>query len=473
MNNNNLRTLTQAKTLLEQKQISATELVSDCLYAIKKRNPTLNAYLHLNDKALEEAKAIDDNREKRQALSGIPIAVKDNFLTEGLVTTASSNVLRNYIPQYSATVVKLLKRAGAIILGKTNMDAWAHGSSTETSDFGPTRNPWNIQHLPGGSSGGSAAAVVSDMTIAAIGSETAGSIRQPAAWSGCVGLKPTYGLISRYGVIAMGSSLDCPGPMAKTVEDAALILEVLTGKDPYDGTTSARPKQAYTKALKMGVMGMSIGIAKEYLLPSIQGQVKRLILNAGKVFQRLGADVTEVTTLDPSYAIGVYAVIQRSEVSSNLARYDGIRYGCLRDTFGEEAKRRIMLGTFALSAGYQDRYYKKAQRVRTLYIKDFENIFKSYDLIIGPTSPGPAQKLGASLGKAMFGEMEDILLEPSTIAGLPGMSLPCGFVDNLPIGLDIFGPQFSETKVLQAAYAYEQATKWHKQKPSFDYENKQ
>lgn len=469
MNNN--RTLIEAKTLLAQRQISAAELVSDCLKAIKKRDPFLKAYITLNAKALEEAKAADAKRNVAKGpLEGIPIAVKDNFLTEGLCTTASSNVLRDYIPQYSATVVRLLKEAGAIILGKTNMDAWAHGSSTETSDFGPTKNPWDLNHLPGGSSGGSAAAVVADLCIAAIGSETAGSIRQPAAWSGCVGLKPTYGRVSRYGVIAMGSSLDCPGPLTKTVEDAAVLLEVLAGKDAYDATTSPWPKEAYREEINRGVKELHIGIAKEYLLPSLRQEVKALILNAGKVLASLGAHVDEVKTLDPRYAIGVYTLIQRSEVSSNLARYDGIRYGFGRSAFGEEAKRRIMLGTFALSAGYQDRYYKKAQKVRTLYVKDFERLLRSYDLIIGPTSPGPAQHVGASQGKAMFGEMEDVLVEPSTIAGLPGISVPCGFVDGLPIGLDILGPQFSEKKILQSAYAYEQATEWHKHKPAFTYE---
>lgn len=467
---NNKLTLKQAQKLLTKGDISSVEIVKDCLLAINKVDKALNAYVSINEKVLAQARAADKLRkvDNNLPLLGIPFAIKDNFLTEGLLTTASSNVLNKYIPQYTATVVDLLTKKGALILGKTNMDAWAHGSSTETSAFGATRNPWNLDHLPGGSSGGSAAAVEADLCISAIGSETAGSIRQPAAWCGCVGLKPTYGRVSRYGVIAMGSSLDSPGPLTKTTEDAALILEILAGKDSFDATTSEKKVEKYSKYLGKGVKGIKIGIAEEYLLPKMGKEVKDLVINSGKVFEKLGAKVEFVKTLNPEYAIGVYTVIQRSEVSSNLGRYDGIRYGNSRKYFGKEAKRRITLGTFSLSSGYADRYYKKAQKVRTLFIKDFEKIFKKYDLVIGPTSPGPAQKVGASLGKAMFGEMEDVLLEPSTIAGLPGISVPCGFVDGLPIGLDIFASQFSEGLVIQAADAFEKESKWNKNKPPLD-----
>lgn len=461
---NNKLTLFETLKLLKNKKVSSEEVTRDTLDSIEKLEPKINAYVTVNEEALNSAKEKD--KSEGGILNGVPFAIKDNFLTKGFRTTASSKVLDDYIPQYSATVVNKLIAEGAVLLGKTNMDAWAHGSSTETSDYGPTKNPWNLNHLPGGSSGGSAAAVVSDMCIFGIGSETAGSIRQPAAWSGCVGLKPTYGRVSRYGVIAMGSSLDSPGPMTKNVADSALLLEVLAGHDPNDATTSPLPTEKYTSYLDKGVTGLRMGIAKEYLLPEMRSEVKDLIIKAGKVLEGLGAKVDYVTTLDPKYALGVYTIVQRSEVSSNLGRYDGVRYGNDRTFFGAEAKRRIMLGTFALSAGYADKYYKKALKVRTLYIKDFENLFKTYDLIIGPTSPGPAQKLGATEGKAMFGEMEDLLVEPSTIAGLPGISIPCGFVDGLPIGLDVFGPQFSEGKVIQAAAAYEKATDWHKEKPT-------
>ena len=461
---NNKLTLKEAQNLLFSDKVKSEEIVSDCISAIKKYDKKLNAYLTINETPRSKSGKTNNSKRKLE-LAGIPYAIKDNFLTKGIKTTAGSKVLDDYIPQYSATVVNKLEDAGAVILGKTNMDAWAHGSSTETSDYGSTKNPWNINHLPGGSSGGSAAAVIADLCIFAIGSETAGSIRQPAAWCGCVGLKPTYGRVSRYGVIAMGSSLDSPGPLTKTVEDSAIVLEALAGADQYDATTSPKPAEKYASYLNKGVKNLKIGIASEYLLPQMRGDVKKLINDAGEVYEKLGAKVDYVRTMNPEYAIGVYTLIQRSEVSSNLARYDGIRFGNDRSHFGQEAKRRITLGTYALSAGYADKYYKKAQKVRTLYIKDFENIFKKYDLIIGPTSPGPAQKLGATKGQAMFGEMEDILVEPSTISGLPGLSIPCGYVDGLPIGLDIIGPQFSEGLIIQAGNAYEKATPWHKQKP--------
>ena len=461
----NSLSLSEAKKLLDRRQISSEELTRDCLDSIRKLNKSLNAYITLNTNAIGDARKKDAKSNKKGKLNGIPLAIKDNFLTKGLRTTASSKVLDDYIPEYNATVVNKLLDEGAVILGKTNMDAWAHGSSTERSDYGPTRNPWNLKHVPGGSSGGSAAATVADMCIASIGSETAGSVRGPAAWCGCVGLKPTYGRVSRYGVVAMGSSLDSPGPITKTVADAATILEVLAGKDEYDATTSPRDSEKYSSFLEKGVKGLKIGIAEDYFFPEMDSRVKELIINASKILERNGAEVSFVKTLNPEFAIGVYTVIQRSEVSSNLARYDGIRYGNNRNYFGREAKRRVILGTFTLSSGYADKYYKKAQKVRTLYINDFERIFQKHDLIIGPTLPGPALKIGESENDPMFGEMADVLAEPSSIAGLPGISVPCGFVDGLPIGLDIIGPQFSEGLILQAANVYESDTKWHLAKP--------
>ena len=461
----NSLSLSEAKKLLDRRQISSEELTRDCLDSIRKLNKSLNAYITLNTNAIGDARKKDAKSNKKGKLNGIPLAIKDNFLTKGLRTTASSKVLDDYIPEYNATVVNKLLDEGAVILGKTNMDAWAHGSSTERSDYGPTRNPWNLKHVPGGSSGGSAAATVADMCIASIGSETAGSVRGPAAWCGCVGLKPTYGRVSRYGVVAMGSSLDSPGPITKTVADAAIILEVLAGKDEYDATTSPKDPGKYSSFLEKGVKGLKIGIAEDYFFPEMDSRVKELIINASKILERNGAEVSFVKTLNPEFAIGVYTVIQRSEVSSNLARYDGIRYGNNRNYFGREAKRRVILGTFTLSSGYADKYYKKAQKVRTLYINDFERIFQKHDLIIGPTLPGPALKIGESENDPMFGEMADVLAEPSSIAGLPGISVPCGFVDGLPIGLDIIGPQFSEGLILQAANVYESDTKWHLAKP--------
>lgn len=451
---------------LEDKHFSVTEIISHYLDRINRYNPVLNAYLTVNEKALDQAREIDAKIARdgiTKPLQGIPLAIKDNFLTVGLPTTASSLVLKDYYPQYESTVTERLLEAGAIFLGKTNMDAWAHGSSTETSQYGPSLNPWDLGRLPGGSSGGSAAAVSAQLAPAAIGSETAGSIRQPAAWCGVTGFKPSYGRVSRYGVIAMASSTDSPGPITRNIEDSALITSVIAGHDPADATSSSREVEKYHKILgKKNLKGIKIGLVREYLLPTMRGEVKNLIRAAAKHFEDLGAVVQEVSLLDPKYSIGVYTVIQRSEVSSNLARFDGIRYGHDRETFGQEAKRRIMLGTYTLSAGYYDAYYKKATAVRTKITQEFDNVFKNFDAIIGAVSPGPALKVGASKNEPMFGEMEDVLVEPSSIAGLTGAGIPCGFVDDLPIGLQITGNQFEESKILSIADAYQNTTNFAK-----------
>lgn len=344
------------------------------------------------------------------------------------------------------------------------MDAWAHGSSTETSDFFTTRNPWNTETLPGGSSGGSAATIAANMTIGSIGTETAGSIRQPASWCGIVGLKPTYGRVSRYGIIAMGSSLDSPGPMTKTVEDAAIILPYIAGRDPYDATTSVREVDDYLVDLKKGIKGIKIGVSEEYLKVA-QKNVREGTEKAISVFEKLGATIIPVKLLDPTYSISVYTILQRAEVSSNLSRFDGIRYGEGRDRFGEEAKRRIMLGTYALSVGYYDALYLKAQKIRTLIVNDFNEVFKHVDVIIGPTTPCTALPVGSSHTSPMFGEVQDVLVEPSTIAGLPGINICCGFSGGLPMGIQVIGPQFSESLILKTAYAYEQEAKWYKKRP--------
>jgi aspartyl-tRNA(Asn)/glutamyl-tRNA(Gln) amidotransferase subunit A len=461
MNLNNL-TLKKAKNGLKSKQFSSLELTKACLEQIKKTDSKINAFVTVSEnEALKQANfadnAIKDGIDL--PLLGIPIAVKDNFSTQNIKTTASSKVLENYIPPYDATVIKKLKEAGMVLIGKTNMDAWAHGSSTETSDFGPTKNPWNTSHLPGGSSGGSAAAVAANQTIAAIGSETAGSIRQPASWCGVVGLKPTYGRVSRYGVIAMGSSLDSPGPITKTVEDSAYILNVLAGKDEMDATTSPLPTEDYLKNLNKSIKDIKIGISSEYFISGIDKEVENLVKKAIEKLISFGAMQEDIKLFDPKYAIDVYTIIQRSEVSSNLGRYDGIRFGNGRDKFMEEAKRRIMFGTYALSSGYYDQYYNKAQQVRTVIIKDFEKAFEKVDVIIAPTSPTLALPLGSTKDEAMFGEIADVLVEPSSIAGLSGINIPVGFSKSgLPVGMQIIGPQFSEELILQVANAYEQNT---------------
>ena len=468
----NKLTIKKAKEGLEKKQFSSVELTKACLEQIKKTEDKINAFVTVDgDKALSEAKAADEAIASglRLPLLGIPIAIKDNFSTKDIKTTASSKLLDNYLPVYDATVIKKLKASGMVLIGKTNMDAWAHGSSTETSDYKPTRNPWNTNHLPGGSSGGSAAAVASDQVIAAIGSETAGSIRQPASWCGVVGLKPTYGRVSRYGVLAMGSSLDSPGPITKTVEDSALILDVIAGVDEMDATTSPQPVGDYLKNLGKTIKDLRIGISKEYFIKGISPEVEEAVKKAILTLTRFGAKQDDITLFDPKYAIDVYTIIQRSEVSSNLARFDGIRYGYGRDKFGQEAKRRIMFGTHALSSGYYDQYYNKAQQVRTLIIEDFKKAFGKVDVIIAPTSPTLALPLGATENTSMFGEIADVLVEPSSIAGLCGINIPIGISKSgLPIGMQIIGPQFSEELVLLVANQYEKLTEgeaWRKEKP--------
>ena len=445
---------------------SSKEIIKYYLEQIKKKNQQINAFLAINQKALQEAQRADEEIRKSKSvdlfrekpLLGLPIAVKDNFCTKSLPTTAASKVLENYIPPYDATVVQRLKKAGAIILGKTNMDAWAHGSSTETSGFGPTHNPYDLHRVPGGSSGGSTAAVAAAMTPAAIGSETAGSIRQPAAWCGLVGFKPTYGRISRYGLIAMASSLDCPGPITQTVKDAVLLYNILAGPDSQDATT-IKEKSPLVNLKSPLPKNLKVGLCREYLKLA-KKEIVQKIIQAAKILEKGGAKIQEVSLLDPKVSIAVYSILQRAEVSSNLARYDGIRYGRGRSYFGLEAKRRIILGTFVLSAGYFDQYYIKAQKARTKIIKDFERVFKKVDLIIGPTSPTVALKMGEWKKSPMFGEIQDVLVEPSALAGLPGININCGYnKEGLPIGLQIFGPQKSEELILKLAYRLEQ---WQK-----------
>lgn len=466
-------TITQAKEGLKTKQFSSVELTKACLERIKQVEPKINAFVTVTEKeALEQAKHADtllaSQGETLEAvpLFGIPISIKDNFCTKDVQTTASSKVLSKFIPPYDATVVKKLKDAGAVIIGKTNLDAWAHGSSTETSDYGATKNPWNTDFLPGGSSGGTAAAIAADEAIAGIGSETAGSIRQPASWCGVVGLKPTYGRVSRYGVVAMASSLDSPGPITKTVEDSVIVLNAITGHDKKDATSSPTPTPDLLKDMKDNIAGITIGISDDYF-EDVDEEVKNAIMDSIGVFEKLGAKIKKLELFKPKFAIAVYTILQRSEVSSNLARYDGIRYGNNRSFFGDEAKRRIMLGTYTLSAGYYDQYYNKALKVRTLIIEDFNKAFKDVDVILAPTSPSTALPVGSSKNHPMFGEMADVLVEPSSIAGLPGINVPCGISkQGLPIGLQIMGPQFFEEKIVNVAWQFEQNTDWHNRKPS-------
>ncbi len=453
---NHKLTLKQTLDKLKGNELTLDELYSDINQSISEQNKELNVYLTLDEKSLEKAKAAATS-----PLMGVPIAVKDNYCTKDLRTTASSLVLEDFIPTYESTVSKKLKKAGGVVIGKTNMDAWAHGSSTETSQYGRTLNPRNTDYLPGGSSGGSAAAVAANMCIAALGTETAGSIRQPAAWCGVVGLKPTYGRCSRYGIVAMCSSTDSPGPITKTVEDSAILLNYIAGHDPLEGTTATLEVPDFTKSLDKGVEGMKIG----YLYKDLKGleEIRSIFSEQMEVFKKLGATVDVVDAMDPKHGVSIYTIVQRGEVSSNLGRYDGIRYGNDRSFFGDEAKRRVMLGTYTLSKGYADQYYNTAQKVRTLYIKDYERLFKEYDVLVAPTSPWYAKKIGATEGAAMFGELEDLLIEASSLSGLPGISIPC-YKDektNLYLGMNIIAPMYREDLVIQVADAYEKATKWN------------
>jgi aspartyl-tRNA(Asn)/glutamyl-tRNA(Gln) amidotransferase subunit A len=452
----NKLTLTTALKKIADKEISLPEIYADINKSISEQNENLNAYLSVDKDAEQTA-----TENSAKPLAGLPIAVKDNFCTTVLPTTAASTVLENFVAPFESTVTKNLKNAGGVIIGKTNLDAWAHGSSTETSQFGRTLNPRNTDHLPGGSSGGSAAAVAADMCVAAIGSETAGSIRQPAAWCGVVGLKPTYGRCSRNGVVSMASSTDSPGPITKTVADSALLLNHIAGHDPYDGTTSSQAVPDFTKTLDKPIKDLKIGVL--YLDHPGLKDVAPLFQKQLQVLTDLGAKVEQAEAMDPEYAISVYTVIQRGEVSSNLARFTGVRYGQDRSNFGDEAKRRIMLGTHTLSKGYADQYYNLAQKVRSLFIQDFNKLFEKYDVLVSLSSPGFAKKIGATDGEVMFGELEDMLLEPSSIAGLPGINVPC-YQDpetNLFLGMNIMAPMWREDLCIQVGDAFEKNTEWN------------
>jgi aspartyl-tRNA(Asn)/glutamyl-tRNA(Gln) amidotransferase subunit A len=454
-------TLLEAREKLLSKEITSYDLVSACLKSIEEQEPKINAFVTVfKEESLKLAKEFDKNGDFSLPLAGIPIAMKDNFLTEGTRTTASSKVLDNFIAPYDSTVTARLKSAGAIIIGKTNMDAWAHGSSTETSDYGSSKNPYNLGKLAGGSSGGSAAAVSSHEVIAAIGSETAGSIRQPASWCGIVGMKPTYGRVSRYGVVAMGSSLDSPGPMTKTVADSAYLLGIIAGQDSFDGTTSPKPVPNYHKSLTVDLKGIKIGLPKEYFMDGTQVGINDLVKQAASVYEKLGATLVPLSLIDPKYSIADYTILMRSEVASNLARFDGVRYGNDRSFFGDEAKRRIMLGTYALSSGYYDAYYKKADGVRELLKQDYQKAFEQVDVILAPTAPTTAMAVGSTTGQSMFGELADVLVEASSLAGLTGINIPVGLLDGMPVGAQIISGHFNELKVLNLAHAYEITTNW-------------
>lgn len=455
-------TIKETQDGLLKKKFRAAQLVDVYLDRINKFDNELNSFLTVSDKeaylqAKEVDKAIDQlGKEalRKHPLLGAVVAHKDLFLTKGIRTTAASKVLESYIPAYSATVVERLKKAGAIIVGKTNCDAWAHGASGENSDFGPTKNPWNKKYVPGGSSSGSATAVAANLTLFATGTDTGGSIRQPANFCGVVGLKPTYGAVPRYGVVAMASSLDSIGHFAKSVSDVQKIFEVTGGEDGKDSTVkNPKPKTQKTK--------LKIGIPKEYFIKGLDKEIEKTVLEAAKVFKKEGVELVDISLPHTKYAISVYYIVQPAEVSSNLGRYDGIRYGHDRTTFGDEAKRRIMLGTYVLSAGYYEAYYLKAMKVRSRIIEDFDQAFKKVDAIIAPVSPTPAFKLGEKAQDPLQMYLADILTVAANLAGIPGLAIPSGFTKNsLPLGFQLMGPRFSERTLFELGKLYEKSTSW-------------
>ena len=488
MNITNL-TVHELMDKLANKELTSEEITKAYVERINEKEKDVNAFVTpLCDEALEKAKEIDAKREKGEVaskLAGIPVGIKDNICTKGIKTTCSSRMLEDFISPYNATVTEKLLAEDLIDLGKLNMDEFAMGASTEYSYFKKTHNPWNLNTVPGGSSGGSAAAVAAEMVPWALGSDTGGSIRQPAAFCGVVGLKPTYGLVSRYGLVAFASSLDQIGPITKDVEDAAILLNILAGHDEKDSTSMEMPKKDYTQALKGEVKGLKIGIPKEYFGEGINEEVKERLQEAIETYKKLGAEVEEFSLDIAKYALATYYIIACAEASSNLGRFDGIRYGhraehysdlkelyrnSRSEGFGPEVKRRIILGTYVLSSGYYDAYYKKAQQVRTLVKNEFDKAFAKYDVLLTPTSPTVAFEIGTRSNNPLEMYLADICTVSVNIAGLPGISLPCG-VDSkgMPVGMQLIGNKFEEEKILNAAYAFEQEYKFRsKYQPSFE-----
>ena len=478
-------TISEAHEKLRTKKISAEELTRACIERTDNVDEKINAVVHKNfDRALEEAKKIDAKGVFDHPLAGIPYYAKDVYSETVVPTTACSNMLRkkDYVSPYDSTTTKRLRAVGAISLGKTNTDEFTMGASTETSCYGVTKNPWDATRVAGGSSGGSAAAVSSDECIFALGTDTGGSIRQPAGFCGITGIRPTYGRTSRYGVLSMASSLDTIGPMCKNIEDLAIVLEAIAGKDGMDSTTSARPVAPYRSLLTKDLKGLRVGLPKEYFIKGIRPDCEDAVRTAGDTLKKLGAEIVDISLPHTKYAVATYYVLCPCEVSSNMARYDGIRFGhtalkpqdlvdyyqrARSEGFGAEVKRRIMIGTYALSAGYFDAYYLKAQKVRTLIRQDFDDAFKKVDVILSPVSPHPAFKVGANSNDPVAMYLEDVFTIAQVMAGIPCLSVPCGISkEGLPIGLQLMGPQWGEATILKTAYAYEQATEWHTKKPT-------
>ncbi|MED3648931.1 Asp-tRNA(Asn)/Glu-tRNA(Gln) amidotransferase subunit GatA [Heyndrickxia sporothermodurans] len=476
--------ISELHEFLHKKEVKVSELVEESYQRIQEVESKVQAFLTLDEEtARAKAKQLDEalgSDESNQPLFGMPIGIKDNIVTKDLRTTCASKILENFDPIYNATVMDKLHNAGTITIGKLNMDEFAMGSSTENSGFHKTFNPWNTNTVPGGSSGGSAAAVAAGEVPFSLGSDTGGSIRQPATFCGVVGLKPTYGRVSRFGLVAFASSLDQIGPITRNVEDNAYLLQAISGVDPHDSTSANVDVPNFVQSLTGDIKGLKIAVPKEYMGEGVNEEVRQSVLDALKVLEGLGATWEEVSLPHSKYGTAAYYLLSSSEASSNLARFDGVRYGyrspnaknlidlykkSRSEGFGEEVKRRIMLGTFALSSGYYDAYYKKAQQVRTLIKNDFEDVFEKYDVIIGPTTPTPAFKIGEKTSDPLTMYANDVLTIPVNLAGVPGISVPCGFTNGLPLGLQIIGKHFDEATIYKVAHAFEQATNFHKEKP--------
>lgn len=475
--------ISELRSLLDSGEITPREVVDSVFGRIDAVEESVKAYVTLTRAAAEgmaDAAARDIMQGVSRQLSGIPVAIKDNICTRGILTTCASKILKNFIPPYESTVTSRLIECGYLLPGKTNLDEFAMGSSTENSGFWVTRNPWNRERIPGGSSGGSAAAVAADECIAALGSDTGGSIRLPAALCGVVGLKPTYGRVSRYGLVAFASSLDQIGPITKNVKDAAILMNIIAGRDARDSTSAPVAVPDYTDSLGKDIKGLKIGIPREYFVEGMDPEVERSVLQAISQLESHGAVPVEVSLPHTRYGVAAYYVLATSEASSNLARYDGVKYGFRAESkdlmdmylktrsegFGAEVKRRIMIGTYALSSGYYDAYYKKAQQARTLIKRDFDNAFRDVDLIVTPTAPTAAFRIGEKTDDPLRMYLTDIFTLTVNLAGVPAISIPCGFTDeNLPVGLQLIGRHFEEETVLRAAFAFEQSTEWHKRRP--------
>jgi len=476
-------TITQARELLQSKKLSSVQLTQAVFGRIDAVEEKVKAFAHLmRDKAMQQAQAADAriNKGEEQPLLGIPIALKDLICTSGSRTTCASKILDQFVAPYNATVVNRLQAAGAVIVGKTNMDEFAMGSSNENSSHHSTKNPWALDRVPGGSSGGSAAAVAAHECIAALGSDTGGSIRQPAGFCGVTGLKPTYGRVSRFGLVAFASSLDQIGPITKSVADAAILMNVIGGKDQQDSTSADVPMPDFIQALHQDIKGMKLGIPKEYFIGGLQPEVEKAVLDGIRTLESLGMQTVEVSLPHLDYAVAAYYIIACAEASTNLSRYDGVKYGyrssnsddlanmyenTREEGFGEEVKRRIILGTFVLSSGYYDAYYLKGQKVRTLIKEDFENALEKCDVIAAPVTPYPAFKIGEKLDDPLQMYLADIYTISANLAGIPAMSIPCGFVgvENLPVGLQLMGKHFDEANLIKVGQKFQQATNFHTQ----------